>query len=119
MTKLLLLEWNSIPVIQTGRKRILQSLEYTRFGAANDAPGTVRSQAEHLANWPLSGFLGAHPLKFIGLSGAPPDCPVRQQRNDQLRATVNFADYRAVCSAEVRSQCATSGHAGLSDAARG
>jgi hypothetical protein len=24
---------------------------------------------EHLANWPLSGFLSANPLKFIGLSG--------------------------------------------------
>jgi hypothetical protein len=39
---------------------------------------------EHLANWPLSGFLRARPLKFIGLSSPPPDCPVRQWSNDQL-----------------------------------
>jgi hypothetical protein len=47
--------------------------------------------AEHLANWPLSGFLGARPLKFIGLSGVPPDCPVRQRSNSQLRPTVDCA----------------------------
>jgi hypothetical protein len=41
--------------------------------------------AEHLANWPLSGFLSARPLKFIGLSSVPPDCPVRQRSNNQLR----------------------------------
>jgi hypothetical protein len=50
---------------------------------------------EHLTNWPLSSFLKARPLKFIGQSSAPPDCPVSQ------RATVNFAQRstaRAVCS---------------------
>jgi hypothetical protein len=105
MTKLLLLEWNSIPVIQTGRKRILQSLEYTRFGAANDAPGTVRSQAEHLANWPLSGFLGAHPLKFIGLSDDPPDCLVRQRSNGQLRQRSTAERYdRQKSEASLQSQ---------------
>jgi hypothetical protein len=28
------------------------------------------------ANWPLSGILGAHPLKIIGLSSVQSDCPV-------------------------------------------
>jgi hypothetical protein len=40
---------------------------------------------EHIANWSLSVFLSARPLKFIGLSGAPPDCPVRQWSNRQIR----------------------------------
>jgi hypothetical protein len=66
-------------------------------------------------NWPLSDFLSARPLKFIGLSGVPSDCPVRQQSNCQLRPTVNCADCGAVCSTEVRSQSATSGYTGLSD----
>jgi hypothetical protein len=70
------------------------------------------------ANWPLSGFLSARPLKFIGLSGAPPDCPVSQQSNGQLRPTVDCADYGAVSSAEVRNQSAKWEHTGLSDAAR-
>jgi hypothetical protein len=70
--------------------------------------------AEHLANWSLSGFLSVSPLKFIGLSGAPPYCPVRQQSNGQLRAMVNFADYRAVYSAEVRSLSAKSEYTRLS-----
>jgi hypothetical protein len=30
-------------------------------------------------------FLRVIPLKFIRLSGAPPDCPVRQRSNGQLR----------------------------------
>jgi hypothetical protein len=40
---------------------------------------------EHLANWLLSGFLSARPLKIIGLSGVPPDCPVIPRSNNQLR----------------------------------
>jgi hypothetical protein len=40
---------------------------------------------EHIANWLLSGFLSAHPLKIIGLSSVPPDCPVGQRSNGQLR----------------------------------
>jgi hypothetical protein len=71
------------------------------------------------ANWPLSGFLRARPLKFIGLSGVPPDYSVRQRSNGQLRPTVDCADCGAVCSTEVRSQSATSGYTGLSGAARG
>ena len=69
---------------------------------------------EHLANWPLSGFLSANPLKFIGLSGVPPDCPVRQRSNSQLRPTVDCADCGEVCSTEVANQSATSGNTGLS-----
>jgi hypothetical protein len=49
-------------------------------------------------NWPLSGFLSARPLKFIGLSGAPPDYPVRQWSNGQLHPTVDYATARIVCS---------------------
>jgi hypothetical protein len=41
--------------------------------------------SESRKRWPLSGILGARPLKFTRLSGVPSDCPVRQ------RATVNFA----------------------------
>jgi hypothetical protein len=40
---------------------------------------------KRLLNRPLSGFLRATALKFTGLSGAPPDCPVSQWSNDQLR----------------------------------
>jgi hypothetical protein len=49
---------------------------------------------EHLMNWPLLGFLRAIPLKFIGLSGAPLDCPVSQQSNGQLlqRSTTEQSD---------------------------
>jgi hypothetical protein len=100
---------------------ILQSLEHTRFGVASGAPDTVRCpvctghcplpRLEHLVNWPLSGFLRAIPLKFTGLSGEPPDYPVSQRSNVQLRPTVSIA--------EVRSQSAKSEHIGLSGAARG
>jgi hypothetical protein len=72
------------------------------------------SRLEPSVNWPLSSFLSAHPLKFIGLSGVPLDYPVRQQSNDQLHPMVDCADCGAVCSAEVRSQSTTSGHIGLS-----
>jgi hypothetical protein len=39
---------------------------------------------ETSANWPLSGFLRARPLKTNGLYGARPDCPVRNWSNGQL-----------------------------------
>jgi hypothetical protein len=70
---------------------------------------------EQLANWLLSGFLSAHPLKIIGLSGVPPDCPVRQRSNGQLHPMVDCADCGVVCSTEVRSQSTTSRYTGLSD----
>jgi hypothetical protein len=35
-----------------------------------------------------SGILGAAPLKFTGLSGAPPDCPVCQRSNGYFAPTV-------------------------------
>jgi hypothetical protein len=69
---------------------------------------------ETSVNWSLSGFLSAHPLKIIGLSGVPPDCPVRQRSNGQLRPMVDCADYRAVYNTKVRSQSAKSKHTGLS-----
>jgi hypothetical protein len=72
------------------------------------------SWLEHLANWLLSGFLSAYPLKFIGLSGVPPDCTMRQWINDQLHPMVDCADCGAVCSTEVRSQPAKSEYTGLS-----
>jgi hypothetical protein len=53
---------------------------------------------EPSANWPLSGFLSARPLKFIGLSDVPSDCPVRQRSNGQLRPTVDCTTARTVCS---------------------
>jgi hypothetical protein len=65
---------------------------------------------EHLANWLLSSFLSARPLKIITLSGEPLDCPMRQQSNGQLRPTVNCVDCGAVCSTEFRSQSATLGY---------
>jgi hypothetical protein len=47
-----------------------------RFGGASGAPDcpVCTGQCpvpwlEHSANWPLSGFLSAHPLKIIGLYG--------------------------------------------------
>jgi hypothetical protein len=73
---------------------------------------------KHLANWPLSGFLRARPLKLIKLSGAPLDYPVRQRSNGQLRPTVDCATARAAAVLEVRRQSATTGRIGLSGAAR-
>jgi hypothetical protein len=73
----------------------------------------------HLANWPLSGFPRATPLKTAGLSGEP-------TVNGQLRPTVDCADGGTVNSAEVRSQkCKVRAHrtvrcaTRLSGAARG
>jgi hypothetical protein len=60
-------------------------------------------QVATLANWPLSGFLKATPLKFTRMSGVPPDCLVSQWSNGQLRPTVNCADDRTVNRAEVKS----------------
>jgi hypothetical protein len=57
---------------------------------------------EHLANWSLSGFPRAHPLKFIGLSSVPPDYLVRQQSNGQLRPTVNYTTACAVYSTKTQ-----------------
>jgi hypothetical protein len=45
----------------------------------------VHPRLKTSTNWPLSSFLRAIPLKFIELFGAPPDCPVSQRNNDQLR----------------------------------
>jgi hypothetical protein len=59
---------------------------------------------EPSANWPLSGFLSARSLKFIGLSGVPLDCLVTQWSNDQLRTMVDWADCGVVCCAEVSLQ---------------
>jgi hypothetical protein len=65
-------------------------------------------------NWLLSGFLSARPLKIIGLSGVPSDCPVRQL------ATINFTQWSTLrlrvqfAAPEVRRQSATTGHIGLS-----
>jgi acetyl esterase/lipase len=70
--------------------------------------------AEHSANWPLSGFLGARPLKYTGLSGVPPDCLVIQQSNDHLRPMVDCTNCGAVYGAEVRRQSTTTGCTGLS-----
>jgi hypothetical protein len=53
---------------------------------------------ESSTNWPLSGFLRARPLKFVGLSGAPSDYPMRQHSNSQLRPIVDCVTTRAVCS---------------------
>jgi hypothetical protein len=69
------------------------------------------------ANWPLSGFLSARPLKFTGLSGEP-----KEQRstspNSRLR-WLHRSQYCANCSvvsrAEVRSQSAKSKSTRLSD----
>jgi hypothetical protein len=82
------------------------------------------SRPEHLANWPLSGFLGATPLKFTGLSGEPPDCPVPQEdrrlqrstppnpngrltwhapeREGENKSQANKADDTVICFTEVR-----------------
>jgi hypothetical protein len=90
----------------------------TKFGAYKTWHGLWRtehcsvSQAVALANWPLSSFLKATSLKFTRLSGVPPDCPVSQWCNGQLRPTVNCADDGTVNRAEVRT--ATSKRTGLS-----
>jgi hypothetical protein len=41
------------------------------------------------SNQPLSGKRRHAPLKFTGLSGVPPDCPVSQRGNGYLCATVD------------------------------
>jgi hypothetical protein len=65
--------------------------KFTKFGAYKKWCSQWRTghcpvpRPRHLANWPLSGFLRATPLKFIGLSGEAPDYPVSQWSNGQLR----------------------------------
>jgi hypothetical protein len=89
-------------------------LEHNRIAATCGAGHCPVPSLEHSANWPLSGFLSARSLKFTGLSGVPPDCPVRQQ------VTVNFAQRSTVRvrvqseALEVSRQYATTGHTGLS-----
>jgi hypothetical protein len=63
---------------------------------------------KHLANWPLLGFLRATPLKFTGLFGAPPDYPVSQRSNSQLRqrSTIVQSD-RQKSESELQSQNAS------------
>jgi hypothetical protein len=75
---------------------------------------------KHSVNWLLSGFHSARPLKIIGQSSVPPDCPVRPQSNNQLCqwSTSQQSDRKkTVC--DVRSHrtvwCAT----GLSGAPKG
>jgi hypothetical protein len=95
----------------------------TKFGAYKTWRSLWRTRhclvpqvATH-ANCLLSGFLRATPLKFTGLSSVPPDCPVSQRSNGQLRPTVACADEATVDRAEVRT--AKSERTGLSGAIRG
>jgi hypothetical protein len=74
-----------------------------RTGHCPVCTGHVRC-LEPSTNWSLSDFLSARPLKFIGLSGVPSDCPVRQQSNCQLHPTVDCVDCGAVYSTEVSLQ---------------
>jgi hypothetical protein len=61
------------------------SLDQNRLVAASGAPDCPVPWLEHFANWPLSSFLGARPLKITGLSGVPPDCSVSSQSKGRLR----------------------------------
>jgi hypothetical protein len=47
-------------------------------------------------NQPLSGFRRCTPLKFTGLSGVPPNCPVHQRSNDYFvqRSTAKADEHR-------------------------
>jgi hypothetical protein len=84
---------------------ILQSLEHTKtWRSLWRTRHCPVPQVAALANWPLSGFLKATPLKFTRLSGVPLDCPVSKQSNGQLRPMVDCTDDRTVNRAEVRSQ---------------
>jgi hypothetical protein len=60
--------------------------------------GVHRTMSGALAEAPLRTgryrvFLSARPLKFIGLSGVPPDCLVRQRSNGQLRDCAHNLHY--------------------------
>jgi hypothetical protein len=111
---------------------LIRCIKFTQTYKENDLGGILfdwsKTQlVQPVAHQTMSGVLAGAPrklaalgfsqrlsLKFIGLSGVPPDCTVRQWINDQLHPTVDCADYGAVCSTEVRSQPAKSEYTGLS-----
>jgi hypothetical protein len=62
------------------------------------APGRINS------NSLASGILEAAPLKFTGLSGVAPDCPVRQWSNGYTAPTVVCNGTIKVNSARLRAQ---------------
>jgi hypothetical protein len=70
------------------------------------APDCPVHQGESTQNSSASGFPGAAPLYFTGLSSVPPDYPVHQRSNDYLRATVdsNECTVQHSVAAEVRSE---------------
>jgi hypothetical protein len=69
--------------------------------------GVHRTLAEHSANWLLSGFLGARPLKITGLSGE-----LSEQLSSPQRSTAGLRSQYA--ASEVRRQSTTIGRTGLS-----
>jgi hypothetical protein len=60
-----------------------------RLAAPSGAPDSPVRWLEHSANWLLSGFLSARPLKIIGQSG-------ETTSNGQLRSTVDCSTLRVV-----------------------
>jgi hypothetical protein len=62
------------------------------------APGRINS------NSLASGILEAAPLKFTGLSGVVPDCPVHQRSNGYTTPTVVCNGTVKVNSARLRAQ---------------
>jgi hypothetical protein len=69
--------------------------EFYTFGAKQNCYNLQRTGQcsvpwlEHLANWLLSGFISARPLKITGLSG-------KTTSNGQHRPTVDYATTHAV-----------------------
>jgi hypothetical protein len=86
--------WSKTGLLQPVAHRTLSDVHWTLSGAQ---AGALHEQAG-----PLSGILSAHPLKFTGLSGVPPDYLVSPRSNDHLRPTVDCADCDA--SLQHRSQ---------------
>jgi hypothetical protein len=54
------------------------------------------------SNSPPSGFSGRAPLKFTGLSGVPPDCPVHQRSNSSF---TQWSTTKATDSVNSEEQC--------------
>jgi hypothetical protein len=80
--------FNSKPIQRLKRVQKERS-KGNRSALWSGAPDCPVHQGGSTSNSSASGFSGAAPLKFIRLSGGPPNCPVCQRSNDYLRAMVD------------------------------
>jgi hypothetical protein len=95
------MKWRTLQSMEQKQVLVQPVAHWTLYGVHRTLSG---AQAEAPSELALSGFPRATPLKFTGLSCVPPDCPMCQRSNGQLRPTVDCADEGTVDRAEVRSQ---------------